>query len=145
MPRPFPILLPPPTESMGVAYLTPLMAPTLVGTRLPQPEQDRQMLDGFLRVEAGGGYQDEDEIMWDVSLILHSFSEDEEVAEGVIGRAVAYMSAAEGIAIPAGGRDWYVSWAQPRNLATRMDDPNVPNYSRYRAMVSWRVRPNQLN
>lgn len=144
MPRPFPILLPPPTEAMGVSYLTPLMTPTLVATRVPQPEVDRQMLDGFLRIEAGGGFQDEDEIMWDVSIILHSYSEDEEVAEDTIGRAVAYAGAAEGIAIPAGGREWYVSWAQPRSLPARMDDPSVPNYPRYRAMVSWRVRPNQL-
>lgn len=145
MPRPYPILLPPPTEAIGVGYLTPLLAPVPVGTRLPQPEQDRQMLDGYLRVEAAGGFQDEDEIMWDVSIILHSFSEDEEVAETNIGMAVAYACAAEGVAIPGGGRDWYVSWAQARNLPTRMDDPNIPNYARYRAMVSWRVRPNQLN
>lgn len=144
MPRPFPILLPPPTEAMAVAYFAPLLNPIPVGTRVPKPEPLREMLDGYLRVEAGGGYQNDDEIMWDVSVILHAYSEDEETAESIIQTAVAYGGAAEGVPITAGGRDWYVSWAQPRALPSRADDPDIPNYPRYRAMVSWRVRPNVL-
>jgi hypothetical protein len=143
LPRPFTTLLPPPIEAMAVQYFTPLMAPTPVATRLPNPAKNEDTIDGFLRLEAAGGAQVNENLMWDSSVILHAYSPIEPQAESIIGRAVAWGSNAQGITVTIDNFDWYVTFSRASGLPTKQQDPMV-NLTRYRAMVSWRIPGNPL-
>jgi hypothetical protein len=141
--RPFTTLLPPPIEAMAVQYFTPLMAPTPVATRLPDPDDSEDTVGGFLRVEAAGGSLTGEMLLWDMSIILHGYSPIEPQAEDIIGRAVAWGSNATGITVPVNNLDWYVTFSRASGLPTKQQDPMV-NLTRYRAMVSWRIPGNPL-
>jgi hypothetical protein len=142
-PRPFTTLLPPPIEAMAAQYFTPLMAPTPVATRLPNPAKSEDTVEGFLRLEAAGGAQVNENLMWDSAIILHSYSPIEPQAEAIIGRAVAWGSNAQGITVTIDNFDWYVTFSRASGLPTKQQDPMV-NLTRYRAMVSWRIPGNPL-
>jgi hypothetical protein len=136
--RPFTTLLPPPIEAMAVDYFTTLMAPTPVATRLPVPTESEDTINGFLRLEAGGGALVGEELLWDMSVILHAYSPVEPQAEAIIGRALAWGSNATGTTTTLDGVDWYVTFSRPTSLATKQQDPLV-NLPRYRAMCTWRI------
>jgi hypothetical protein len=120
------------------------MAPTPVGTRLPRPSETADTINGFLRIESGGGVLRPapglEQLMWDVSLILHAYApnSDEALAEELIGWALAWGSNAQGTTTAVGSDDWYVAYSTGAALPTRQADPLV-NLTRYRAMVSWRI------
>lgn len=139
MSRVHPVLLLPPIESMALAYYTPTVTPTPVATRLPSPEKTADTVNGFLRVESGGGFLGDDDLMWDISVILHAYSPDEVEAESICGRATSYGAAAQGEHVVVGSDQWYVTSARAALLPTREEDPELPMLSRYRAMVTWRV------
>jgi hypothetical protein len=142
-PRPYSTLLAPPIESMAIAYFTPLMAPTPVATRLPNPADNEDTVEGFLRLEAGGGPQVNENLMWDCAVILHGYSPMEPQAEDIIGKAVAWGANATGTTTRIGNLDWYVTFSRASGLPTKQQDPMV-NLTRYRAMVSWRIPGNPL-
>ena len=133
-----PVLYLPPLEAMGKAYFTPLMSPTPVATRLPRPESREDTTNGFLRIESGGGYLNDDELLWEMGLILHGYSPDEVQAEQIICDAVARGAAAQGLTTTVANRDWYVTFSRASALPLREEDPRV-NLPRYRAMVTWRI------
>lgn len=141
--RPFATILPPPLESMGVSYLTPLMYPTPVATRRPEPDRREDTIGGFLRVESGGGTQVGEQLLWDMNLILHGYHPDEVQAEKITQRAVAWGANAAGITTDVDGEEWYVTFSRASALATKVQDPLV-NLTRYRAMVMWRIPGNAL-
>lgn len=143
MSRPFETLQPPPVEAMAVAYFTPLMSPTPVATRLPEPDQDADTTEGFLRIEAAGGSLLPDTYFWDMAVLLHAYSPNEPQAESLISKAVAWGSNATGVTTTVAALDWYVTFSRATSLPTKQQDPLV-DLTRYRAMVSWRIPGNLL-
>lgn len=136
---------PPPTEKLADLYFTSLMSPVPVGTRLPRPAETADTINGFLRLEAGGGVQRPvkglEQLFWDVSVILHAYAPNtqETMAEEIITRAVAWGSNAQGTTTTMlNGDKWYITYSNCTGFATRKADPLV-NMTRYRAMVTWRV------
>lgn len=133
-----PVILPADVEWMAQYYLTPIMSPTPVATRLPQPAQDADTVNGFLRVEFGGGTQ-ANKFEWNLSTILHAYSPNEIQASQISRTATAWMAAARGQIIAGWGITEVPNSVAPHRLA----DPNVQNLTRYRSMVTWRV-PGQI-
>lgn len=133
-------LIPPPTEALAVAYFTPLLAPTPVTTRLPQPGARQDMVDPFIRVEAAGGFLRNDEFLYDISIILHSYAPEnlETTAEANMMLALGWGARAYNTSITAAGTDWWVAHSWITAAALRQNDPLV-NMARYRAMVTWRI------
>lgn len=128
-----PVLLPPPLETLAVAYLAAPMSPTPIATRLPSPDADADTVNGFLRVEYGGGFKP-NRFQYDVQCLMHAYSPDEIQAEHIANQAVALMSAARGQSI----NGWYVVGVMNVIVPHRLSDPDVI-LPRYRSMVTWRV------
>ena len=139
--RPYSTTRPPPTEALAREYFAPLMAPTPVGTRVPQPSKTADTINGFLRLEAGGGSLRGEMMLWDVAVILHAYAPNtqEYVAEQLIDDAIAWGSNAAGYTqVMPNGDEWYVTYSRCTGFATRRADPLV-NLTRYRGMVTWRI------
>lgn len=128
-----PILLPPDIEALAIAFLAPNLSPTPVATRLPSPSTDADTVNGFLRVEYGGGSKP-NRFQYDVQCILLGYSPNEIQASLVASQAVALMSAARGQTV----NGWYVVGVEGVVAPHRGDDPDVI-LPRYRAAVTWRV------
>ena len=141
MTRPFTTLLPPPAQGLAVSFFTPLLAPTPVATRLPQPKKIDDTINQFLRVEAAGGPQ-YDEYLFQVSIILHAYStnNEESACEQMLGRALAHGGNAQGSFIlhQSTGVEWYVTASQISSQAMKYADPAVA-LTRFRGMVTWVV------
>jgi len=128
----------PPVETMAVNYLTPLMTPIPVATRLPRPDNDKEVINGYLQVEAGGGVLTHDSLLWDMSVVLHGYSRNEVEAEDIITKAVAWAGNIQGTMTTVLDRDWYVTFSRVASLPIKQQDPRI-NLTRYRAMVTWRI------
>lgn len=128
-----PILLPPDIEALAFDFLTPNLAPTPVATRLPTPDVAADTVNGFLRLEYGGGSKP-NRFQYDVQCILHGYSPDETQASLVAAQAVALMAAGRGQTISG----WYVVGVMGVVAPHRLTDPDVI-LPRYRAAVTWRV------
>lgn len=142
--RPFTTTQPPPVESIGKAYFTPLMAIPVV-TRTPQPAPNKDTISEYLRIQGGGGAQQvqvgQEGYFWQVSLILHSYApdEDEVKAENNLARALGWGANAQGTYITTRSDvEWYVSYSFSPGLGTKVTDPRVA-LTRYRGLVTWRV------
>jgi hypothetical protein len=139
--RPRSTVRPPPSEALAKAYFTPLVTPTPVATRAPQPSKTADTINGFLRIEAGGGVLRGEMLLWDVAIILHAYANNSEeyLAEQLIDDAVAWGANAAGYTQQmTNGDNWYITYSRATSLPTRKADPYV-NMTRYRAMVTWRI------
>jgi hypothetical protein len=139
--RTYQTVRPPPTELVALAYFTPLVAPTPCATRIPKPSNTADTINGFLRVEAGGGVLRADGILWDVSCILHAYANntEEAMAEQLGEEAVAWGANFTGSSVVmANGDVWYCTYARCSGWNVRKADPLVP-MTRYRSMVTWRM------
>jgi hypothetical protein len=134
-----PILLPPDIEALAVDFLAPNLAPTPVATRLPTPDVASDTVNGFLRLEYGGGSKP-NRFQYDVQCILHGYSPNEVQASLVAAQAVALMAAGRGQTI----NGWYVVGVMGVVAPHRLTDPDVI-LPRYRASVTWRVAGQQWN
>jgi hypothetical protein len=134
-----PILLPPDIESLAIAYLTDVLSPTPVATRLPSPDQEADTINGLLRVEDGGGFKP-NQFHYDAQCILHGYNPNEVQAKLLACQAVALMSAARGRMV----NGWFVVGVTNVVVPMRLSDPDVI-LPRYRAMVTWRVAGQQWN
>lgn len=142
-PRPFETLKPPPIETLAVTYLTPLMAPLRVLTRIPPNNPNSELLppDTFIRVEASSGSISDSGIMFNVQAIIHSYApyNEEITAEDNIGTALAWMGNAQGTTITdPTGWDWYVTYSMVSSLGHRLIDPLTP-IARYRGAAMWKL------
>ena len=129
---------PPPTEWIAQAFLTPLMIPTPIATRLPDENSDEDMINGFIRVEAGDKVKvrDVQGAAWDCSFLMHSYSPNEVQAEDVSDTAIGYVAAATGLTVVS----WYIVCVVSVIGGRRLTDPVVPaNIVRYRSAVIWRI------
>lgn len=145
-PRPFTTTQPPPIESLGMAYFPPLMTPLLVSTRVPQPAPNKETVNTFLRIQAGGGSQTPEGILWNMTLILHSYApnEQESVAEQNLATALAWGANAQGTTLTLKNGDvFYVTYSRANGVGHRQGDPFV-DLIRYRGMISWRVQGKPL-
>jgi hypothetical protein len=134
----YPPVKAPPIEWLAQAFLTPLMAPTPVKTRLPQPNSDQDTLQGFLRIEAGDSTPIPSTwgAAWNCSFLMHSYSPNEVQAEDVSTNALGYVAAATGLTIVG----WYVVGVPTVIGGRRLYDPLVPaDIVRYRSAVTWTV------
>lgn len=128
-----PVLLPPRIEDLAILYLAPFLDPVPVATRLPNPDDDADTVNGFLRVEAGGGAAP-DMFQYDMTCLLHGYSPDESQANDIANLATALMGAADGNTV--GG--FYITATPNVSVPQRRTDPDVI-LPRYLAMVTWRV------
>lgn len=133
-----PAIKPVDIEWMAVYYLTPIMYPTPVGTRLPNPKSNEDTVNGFLRIERGGGAK-VNLTEFDQTILLHAYSPNEPEAAEISDNAIAWMSAARGQKIA--GRS--VTGVPHVSDSQKLADPNVVALTRYRSTVTWRV-PGQL-
>lgn len=144
--RPFATLLPPPAQALAVSYLTPLMAPTPVATRLPQPKKIDDTINQFLRVEAAGGPQ-YNEYMFQVSIILMAYStnNEESACEQTLNRALAWGGNAQGTWIEhkSTGNQWFIAASTISSLGAKAADPAVA-LTRFRGMVTWLLQAKAL-
>jgi len=140
--RPYTTIQSPPAGGLAVAYFEPLMAPTPVGTRLPQPSETADTINGFLRVQAGGGAIMGNEVMFNVGVILNSYApnNEESFAEQLLVQAIAWGNNAMGTTIvhPSTGISYFVAYSRTTALGTKQQDPLV-NLTRFRGMVTWRM------
>jgi hypothetical protein len=119
------------------------MAPTPVATRVPQPTETADTINGFLRVEAGGGAIMGNQVLFNASIILHSYASNnqESLAEQLMVQAIAYGSNAQGCTIvhPSSAIPYFICFSTATALAMKQEDPLV-NLVRFRAMVTWRLQ-----
>jgi hypothetical protein len=128
-----PVLLPPKIEELAVAFLQPFLDPTPVATRLPSPDNNADTVNGFLRVEAGGGTMP-DMFQYDMTCLLHGYSPDESQANDITNLAIGLMGAADGTTV----NGFYITYIPSVGVAQRRTDPDV-NLPRYLASVTWRI------
>lgn len=147
--RPFTTTKPPPVESLGKAYFTPLMTIPVV-TRKPEPAPNADIITEYLRLESAGGAQQVqaglEGYFWRVSIILHSYApqDSEALAEESIGDALGWGANAKGLTLTTKtGVEWYVTDSAAPVLGTKLEDPRV-QLVRYRGMVTWLVQGRQL-
>lgn len=138
-----PVVLPPDLETLGINYLSPTLSPTPVATRLPSPTQDADTVNGFVRLELGGGSKP-NRFQYDMQLIGHAYSPNEITADHIANQAVALLSAARGQTISDGTTNWYVVGVMGVVAPHRLTDPDVI-LPRYRFSVTWRVAGQQWN
>jgi hypothetical protein len=138
-------LIPPPTEALAKLYWTPLMAPLPVSTRLPKPALNADYVAPMLRLEAAGGFLRQDEFLYDISIILHSYApqNDEATAETNMMTALGWGAEAYGTTLTVAGLEWFIAHSWITAAALKQSDPLV-NMPRYRAMVTWRIPGNAI-
>jgi hypothetical protein len=131
----YPVVTPADIEWLATFFLTPLMLPTPVATRLPRANVLTDTQNGFLRVEAGGGVKI-NLTEFNQTILLHTYTpfEFEVLGAEIANKAIAYMAAATGLNVS--GR--YVSDVSHVSAVQRRTDPNV-NLLHYLSFVTWRV------
>lgn len=134
--------IPPDGEWLAQFYLTPLISPTPVATRLPRPDDTADTVNDFVRVESGGTVKYlpmTPNPHWLVSTILHAYSPNEISAMNTGNKIAGHMAAARGKTLAG----WYVVRVTNIVTAHRLTDPMV-NLIRYRAMATWLVTGHPL-
>lgn len=121
-------------EDLAIYYFTPILTPTPVDTRLPKVDAQADTVNGFLTVEAGPSVR-VGLAQWDQSFILHSYSPVEAEAADIIGNAMAYGSAVQGLTIMG----WYIVGVMNVVGGEKLPNPDV-DLPRYRGALTWRVQ-----
>ena len=127
-----------------VAYLTPILSPTPVATRLPQPTKIEDTVNSFLRVEsAGGGPRDDEQILFNVSLVLHSYCTNSQESQGeqLLIDALAWAGNAQGTYVTHASTQvpYFVTYSRITGLGMKSADPQVA-MTRFRGMVTWTIQ-----
>ena len=142
-PRPFTTVAPPPAAGLAIAYFTPLMAPTPVATRTPQPSKTEDTINNFLRIEAAGGTPLREQLLFQTSILLHCYctNNQESAGEQTLGKALAWGGNAQGtwITHPSTGDEYFVAASSITALAEKTADPAVA-LTRWRGMVTWLIQ-----
>jgi hypothetical protein len=141
--RPYETIAPPPAGGLATAYFTPLMKPTPVAWRLPQPDVTADTINGFLRVEPSGGPVRADGVLFDVGIILASYAPNnrESDAELIMTRAIAWGNNAMGTFIthPSTQQRFFVAYSRTVSIGTKQADPLV-NMARFIGKIMWRMK-----
>jgi hypothetical protein len=134
-----PPLLSPDIEDLGIYYYTPILAPTLVDTRMPKPDDDRDTVNGFLTIEAAPKTRF-GLAAWDLSFILHAYSPVEAEAAYIISKAMAYGTAVQGLTVMG----WYIIGLVNAVGGEKIPNPDI-NLPRYRGALTWRVQGHPIS
>ena len=139
---------PPPTESVAIAYLQPLMNPVKVVTKLPPGDKMASTPEAntFIRVEASGGVGSSYAGIFTVNIIIHSYApyNDEIAAEDNLAEAIAWMGNALGsIVVTRDSQEWFIIDSNVISNGHHLADPRMP-LSRYRGVVMWAVQGNVM-
>jgi len=135
------VVLPPDIEWLAQEFLSPILAPTLVTTRMPVPadtSDDAASAGGILRVEAADVHQVSSTwgAAYNASFLMHAYADDEVVAAQISNTAIANTVAATGLTVAG----WYIVSVVNVVGGRRLSDPEVPtNLVRYRSAVTWMV------
>ena len=143
MPHFYETLKPPPIETLAVAYLTPLVTPLRVLTRIPpnEPAAETIPANTYVTVQASSGNPMKNSILFNCQIVVETYApfNDEIEAESNIGTALAWLGNAQGNTITVGaGEDWYVTYSQMSALPHRLTLPDNPT-TKYLGAVMWRV------
>lgn len=141
VPVKFPTVLPADVEAVAQFFYNELMDPTPVATRLPRPADTDDTVHGFLRVEAGdiSPLLEFRSVAWDLSFLIHAFSPNEIEAADIIGKAMALAASAHFQTIITERGKYYIVDVVNVIGGHRLPEPRVPDLTRYRAAVTWRV------
>lgn len=139
---------PPPTETVAVRYLQPLIDPVKVVTRLPPAPKaiDTQPANAFLRVEASGGIGSSYAGIFTVHIIIHSYApyNQEEDAEDNLAEAIGWMGNALGsIVVTKDLQEWFIIDSNVISNGHRLADPRLP-MTRYRGAIMWSIQGNVM-
>lgn len=136
----WPVVTPGDIETMMQFFLTPLISPTPVATRLPNDTLPTDTQNGFVRVEAGGGPK-VSLTEYNQACLLHVYVPFEFEVSGaqIATKVIAYVSAAGGLNI--GGH--FVADVPHCTTYQRRSDPKV-NLLRYMSWVTWTVVGNPV-
>ena len=145
MPQIFQIVLPADIELLSQVFLTPILNPTPVSTRMPpppNPEDTAAAVNGYMRVEAGDSIPVEYGAAWDISFLMHAYSDNEDQASLISRTAIAHAAAATGLSVVG----WYIIQVPTVVGGQRLHDPNIPSPGliRFRSAVTWRVQGHPL-
>lgn len=129
-----PLLLPPKMEVITRTYLTPLLGWPVV-TKVPKPDPTAATIGGLLRVEAAGGTRVPPwNFQFDMTVLLHGYSPDEDEANDIANKACALMAVGRGQTI----NGFYIITVEDVGMPHRQTDPDV-NLPRYMGTATWRV------
>jgi hypothetical protein len=128
-----PLLRLPKIVVLARAWMLSAMAPTPIVTRLPNPDNAADTVNGTLRLEEGGGTR-ANRFHYDMQVLLHGYSPDEDQAESIANDATMLMAAARGQTI----QGWYIVDVPAAGVAMKRTDPDVI-LPRYLSTVTWRV------
>lgn len=129
----WPPVKPPKIAQLVRALLLDPLSPTPIATRLPSPANNADTVNGFLRLEYGGGSKP-NPFQWDLQCIMHAYHTDQGQAEDIANQAVGVASAAQGLTI----NGIYVVGVSGVVAPHLLTDPDV-NLPRIRSSVTWRV------
>ena len=142
MPQIYPAVLPADIEMLAQVYLTTILSPTPVATRMPSPLNTDDTVHGFMRIEAGDAVPIYYGAAYDISFLMHAYSDVEDQASLISRTAIANVAAMTGQSIAG----WYIVQVPTVVGGQRLHDPNVPSPGliRYRSAVTWRVQGHPL-
>lgn len=125
---------------MMMYFLTPIVTPTPVATRLPNDTITTDTVNGFVRVEAGGGPK-VSLTEYNQACLLHFYTpfEYETSCAQLAQKVIAYVSAAGGINV--GG--YFIVDVPHCTTYQRRSDPKV-NLLRYMSFVTWTIAGNPV-
>jgi hypothetical protein len=135
------VVLPADIEWLATAFLTPILNPTPVRTRLPKPadfQDDIGGVNGFMRIEAGDTHPVTGTwgAAYDITFLMHAYDDDEGQASQISRTALAHCAAATGLTVVG----WYIVSVTTVIGGRRLTDPEDPTgLVRYRSAITWRV------
>jgi hypothetical protein len=137
----WPVVTPADIESMMMYFLTPIVNPTPVATRLPNDTIATDTSNGFVRVEAGGGPKI-NLVEYNQTCLLHYYVPFEYEVSGaqLANKVIAHVSAAGGLNIAG----FYITDVPHCTTYVRRTDSKV-NLLRYMSWVTWTVAGNPLS
>lgn len=129
-----PPLAKPDTEDLVTYYYTPIIAPTLIDTRLPNVADSADTVNGFVTVEAAPSSR-YGLAQWDISFILHAYSPHEYEAADISDKLMAYGTAVQGLTVMG----WYIVGLVNAVGGEKLPNPDI-DLPRYRSALTWRVQ-----
>lgn len=129
------ITAPPDVEELFQFFLTPIVTPTFVVTKLEDADDITAL--GAVRVESGSidPVLEYRSAAWDVSGLIHAYSPDELEAVQLGLKCIAHCAAARSRTVMG----WYIVDVLNVLGGQKLPEPGVEGLTRYRAAVTWRV------
>lgn len=131
---PVPPLLAADVEDLGIYFYTPLLAPTLIDTRQPKVDDERDTINGFVTIESAGIVR-VDLASFNISMILHCYSPVEAEAADLSLKVMAHGTAVQNKTVMS----WLIMELVTAIGGVKLPNPEV-DLPRYRCALTWRVQ-----